>query len=354
MGWFPVDPQFVTPEWLGEVLGAEVRSLRLEQIGVGVGLLGRIFRAHLEGRGVPATVVVKFPTLDEQARTALGEDLELYLKEVRFYQEIGMANPLPPAHPYFAAIDETTHDFVLVLEDLQRLRVADQTIGCTPGDAETVVDAIARQHAHWWENDRLNALPWLRPYATPPFPAVLAANAKAAWPRFSELVGADLSPQLRDFGQRLPSLIPWYLEQISRPPCTFIHGDLRLDQLFFGTGPDDPPVTALDWQVTQLGRGAYDLAYFVSQSLTTETRRACETALIERYTSRLAERGIDYPAGELQRDYRLTTALCFIYPLLVAGRIEVVNDRHLDLLHTMTDGAAAAIEDNDALALRPD
>lgn len=113
-------------------------------------------------------------------------------------------------------------------------------------------------------------------------------------------------------------------------------------------------MTALDWQVTQLCRGAYDLAYFVSQSLTTETRRACEAPLIERYRSRLAEAGIDYPATELERDYRLTTALCFIYPLLVAGRIEVVNDRHLDLLHTMADGAATAIEDNDALALRPD
>ena len=241
MGWFPVDPQFVTPEWLSEVLGGEVRSCRLEQIGVGIGLLGRLYRVHLEGRAVPASVVIKFPTLDQQARSALGEDLELYLKEVRFYQEIGLANPLPPAHPYFAAIDEATHDFILVLEDLRHLRLADQTIGCTPGDAETVVDAIARQHAHWWESDRLSTLPWLRPYATPPFPAVLAANAKAAWPRFIELVGADLSSRLRDFGQRLPSLIPWYLEQISRPPCTFVHGDLRLDQLFFGTRPGDPP-----------------------------------------------------------------------------------------------------------------
>ena len=67
MGWFPVDPQFVTPEWLSEVLGGEVRSCRLEQIGVGIGLLGRIYRVHLEGTNVPASAVVKMPTLDEQA-----------------------------------------------------------------------------------------------------------------------------------------------------------------------------------------------------------------------------------------------------------------------------------------------
>ena len=203
------------------------------------------------------------------------------------------------------------------------------------------------------ESDRLSILPWLRPYATPPFPAVLAANAKAAWPRFLELVGADLSSRLRDFGQRLPSLIPWYLEQISRPPCTFIHGDLRLDQLFFGTRPGDPAVTALDWQVTQLGRGAYDLAYFVSQSLTTEARRACEAALIERYRSRLAEAGIDYPIKRTTARLPAHHGAVLHLSPLVAGRIEVVNDRHLDLLRTMASGAAA-IEDHDALALRPD
>ena len=49
MTWFPVDPLSVTREWLSEVLGADVRKCRLEQIGIGVGLLGRVYRAHLEG-----------------------------------------------------------------------------------------------------------------------------------------------------------------------------------------------------------------------------------------------------------------------------------------------------------------
>ena len=354
MGWFPVDPQFVTPQWLSEVLGGEVRDIRLEQIGIGVGLLGRLYRVHLDGTDVPGSVVLKLPTLDKRARSALGEDLELYLREVHFYNEIGLSNPLPPARPYFAAIDAATHDFILVLEDLHRLRVNDQTVGCTPGDAEMFVDAIARHHAHWWESDRLATLPWLINLTDSPFAAVVAENAEAAWPRFFELVGGDLSPQMRAFGQRLPSLVPWYCEQLARPPRTFVHGDLRLDQLFFAVDPDDAPVTLLDWQLSAVGRGAYDLAYFLSQSLTTDTRRACEAELIERYRERLSGHGIDYSSTELRRDYRLTVAWCFLYPLLAAGRIEVTNDRQVKLLQTMTGGAAAAIEDHDALALRPD
>jgi hypothetical protein len=355
MAMFPTDPSSVTAVWLSEVLGADVRECRLEQIGIGVGLLGRLYRAHLEGGpDVPTSVVVKFPMLDARIRSEICEDLEFYLREVHFYQEIGLANPLRPARPYFAAFDEATHDFVLVIEDLRRLRLADQTVGCSAEDAETVVDCIARHHAHWWDNDRLASLPWLKAFATTPFPAVLAGNFEAAWPRFIDLIGADLSPEFRAFGERFPSMLQWFCDQIARPPCTFLHGDLRLDQLFFAIGSDDPPVTALDWQITMKGRGAYDLGYFLSQSLTTDTRRGCEARLMERYATRLAECGIEYPRDELLRDYRFTVAMCFAYPVVGAGRIKVANDRQVTLLRTMLDGAVTAIEDHDALSLRPD
>jgi phosphotransferase family enzyme len=159
---------------------------------------------------------------------------------------------------------------------------------------------------------------------------------------------------MRDFGERFPSLIPWFFEEITRPPRTFLHGDLRLDQLFFAVGADDPPVTVLDWQMTTKGRGAYDVGYFLSQSLTTDTRRSCGDQLIERYAERLAERGIAYPREQLWRDYRVTTAWCFAYPVIGAGRIDVANDRQLQLLRTMLDRAATTIEDHDCLSLRPD
>ena len=355
MANIPVDPLFVTPAWLSDVLHADVRSCELEQIAVGVGLLGRLFRAHPEGGpDVPASVIVKLPTLDTSVRSHLCEAADLYLREVRFYEEVGLANPLRPARPYFAAFEEATHDFVLVLEDLGGLRNADQTIGCTATDAETVIDAIARHHSHWWDNDRLASLRWLKPYSAPPFPSVLANNYEAAWPIFVERIGYDMSPALHDFGERFPALMPWFLEELARPPHTFLHGDLRLDQLFFAVAADDPPVIALDWQITGKGRGAYDLGYFLSQSLTADSRRSCEDQLIERYAERLTERGIDYPREQLWRDYRLTTAWCFIYPVVAAGRVDIANDRQLELLRTMLNGAAMAIEDHDVLSLRPD
>lgn len=355
MAWFPIDPHDVTPEWMSDVLAADVRTCRPEQIGIGVGLLGRVFRVHLTGGArVPDSVVVKLPTLDLEARSALAEDLELYLTEVNFYDQIGLDNPLRPPRSYFTAFDPVTHDFILVLEDLGGLRVNDQIAGCPRSDAETVLDAIADHHAHWWESDRFATMPWLKTFDRPPFPDLIAANFEQAWPIVVDGIGADLPASLRTFGDRFRSLVPWYCSQISRGPCTYLHGDLRLDQLFFAVRPGDPPVTALDWQISARGRGAYDVAYFLSQSLTVKTRRECEDALLKHYADRLAQHGIDYPPEEFIRDYRLSTAMCFTYPVLAAGRIDPVNDRQVELLRTMLNGAVIAIEDNDALALGPD
>jgi aminoglycoside/choline kinase family phosphotransferase len=292
--------------------------------------------------------------VDGTARTQLCEKLEFYPREVHFYTEVGLDNQLPPARPYFAAIDETTHDFVLVLEDLGRLRVSDQTVGCAAADAETVIDAIARHQARWWESDRLASLRWLTTYSDPPWPQAVTDNFEAAWPKFVEHMDSDLSLAMRDFGARFQSMVPWFLAELSRPPHTFLHGDLRLDQLFFAVDAADPPVTALDWQVCSRGRGAYDVGYFLSQSLTADTRRSCEDQLLDRYAERLAEHGIDYPRGQLLRDYRLTAAWCFIYPVMGAGRIDIANDRQLELVRTMVTRAAATIEDHDCFSLRPD
>jgi hypothetical protein len=298
-----------------EVLRADVRSCHLEQIGIGVGILGRVYRVHMRGTGVPDSVVVKLPTADERG-VALCEDLDFYLCEVSFYEQVGLANPLRPARPYFTAFDPSTHEFILVLEDLGRLRVVDQIVGCSVGDAEVVVDAIAGHHAYWWDSERFASMSWLKSYNTPPYPAVVAANFEASWPVVLDRFGENLSPAIRAFGKQFPTLTGWFGCEFTRPPCTFL--------------------------------------YFLSQSLTTESRRACEDELITRYAERLRECAIDYNATQLDHDYRLTTAWCFVYPVIGLGRFDVVNDRQDELLRVMLNGAADAIEDHDALALIPD
>ncbi len=350
---FPHTPEDITTDWLSEKVGGKVTSFTIEQIGIGVGLLGRLFRLALEGDGVPANVVAKFPTLDEGARMNVVEPLRFYEKEVAFYKQ--SADEIPVAVPvvYAAEFDAANGDFVLVFEDCGGRRMEDQIAGCPVADAETAIDAMVELHASSWGGPRFDDLPWLPSYADPPFPQVIAGMYKQAWPRAVEIVGDRMPPHIREFGERYEGIVQWFMDELGHEPLTFCHGDFRLDNLFFGTKKEHAPVTIVDWQICFRGRAGYDLAYFISQSLTAEDRRASEQKLKERYVAGLAARGCDYPADELEKDYRRTVAYCFIYPVVSTGQIEVTNERHLQLLHGILDRAIVAIDDSKALDLLP-
>lgn len=351
---FPRGPDDITTDWLSDTVGAAVSSFEVEQIGIGVGLLGRLYRLKLSGDDtLPASVIAKFPTLDETARMNVIEPLRFYEKEVRFYQQASEEFPVATPLAYFAEFDPATGDFALLLEDLCEGRMADQVSGCHVTDAETAVDAMTALHAHSWDGKRFDEMPWLPSYSDPPFPQVITGMYKQAWPRALELVGDRLTEEIRDFGDRYEGLVQWFMDELTHEPLAFCHGDFRLDNLFFGARDGKPPVTIVDWQICFRGRAGYDLGYFVSQSLTAEDRRACEEGLINRYVKGLADRGVDYPREELVKDYKRTVAYCFIYPIVSAGQIEVTNERHLQLLNGMLDRAVEAIVDVGALELLP-
>jgi thiamine kinase-like enzyme len=232
--------------------------------------------------------------------------------------------------------------------------MADQITGCHVTDAEVAVDAMAALHAHSWSGSRFADMPWLPSYADPPFPQVIAGMYKQSWPRALELAGERMPANIRNFGERYEELVPWFLEQLSQEPLTFCHGDFRLDNLFFGPRDGKPPVTIVDWQICFRGRAGYDFGYFVSQSLTPEDRRECEGALMDRYLKALAALGVEYPRDELVKDYKRTTAWCFIYPIVSIGQVEFANERQMELImHAFLDRAMAAIEDTGALDILP-
>ena len=249
MGWFPVDPQFVRPNGSAESSAARSVPCRLEQIGVGIGLprtdLSRSPEALLTS---PASVVVKMPTLDEQAGRALGGS-ELYPRRSASIRR-SAANPAPRRLIRISPRStRPCHDFILVLEDLRHLRVADQTIGCTPGRCRNGGRRHRPPAPHWWQSNRLSTCPGWRPYATPPFPAVLAANAKAAWPRF--LGTCRRRPVIEVAGLRADACHhadPWYLD---RSPArharssTVTCGSISCSS---APAPASPAVTALDWR----------------------------------------------------------------------------------------------------------
>ena len=365
---FPKGPEDVSPEALTAALrgsgtipdGARVASFDSEQIGIGVGILALLWRLTVvyepAGAG-PATMILKLPHTMPESRF-ISDAFRFYLREVRFYEQAAARSPITTAACYHAAWDETSGDFVLLLEDFGSRRTVDQLAGCDPEDALHAVQAVAAHHAAFWDSPQLASWDWGVRVIDPPNPQALVPALKASWP-IIESHFADLLPgALFDAARRLPDHVVPLMEQLSEPPLTLAHGDYKLDNLFFadsgsgsGSGSDD--VAAVDWQICGYGRGPYDVAYFLSQSLVPEERKANESSIVRAYHDTLVSHGVSgYSFEECWDDYRKATLFVSVYPLN-AGSVDLVNDRAVSLMRTTLGRSMAAIRDLDALEFLP-
>jgi hypothetical protein len=72
-------------------------------------------------------------------------------------------------------------------------------------------------------------------------------------------------------------------------------------------GADGGAFYVVDWQFVKRGRGIWDVAYFLSQNLVPNDRRAIEMDLLRDYVRILIDRGVTtYSFEDAWHDYKLS------------------------------------------------
>ena len=343
----PASIDDVTASWLAEATGLPITGIAAERIGAGVGVIGAVYRVTLEGEGCPASVVVKLQGLDEAA-VFTGSILRMYIREVRFYDLMASRAPVRVPRSLFTALDEETSAFVVVMEDMGSLRIVDQVAGMALVDAERAVDGLAAWHATFWgEGDRLAAEGVTVSLADPIYPAILPMVFGEGWAKITAELGVPAA--IERVGTGWPNVFAQLLQDLASGPTTMTHGDYRADNILF-TADDD--VALLDFQLIGTARGAYDLAYFVTQSIEPDVASANEKLLFDRYLDGLRTGGV--PAsdlGSMWDDYRKAALFCLAYPIVAARGMDLVDPRQRGLVECMNARFCRAVEELDLDAL---
>jgi len=345
----------LTPQYLGDALGTTVLEVRVEPVGVGVGLIGQLYRltpTYDAGAAGPATLIAKLPGATEESRF-VAMVLNMYQKECGFYRELATTSGDLSPSSHHVRFEDETHDFVLLLDDVGHHRQADQIDGIGLADAEIAVRALAHLNATWWEHPDLLASPYVRPLNESPFPEAVAMSYDAAWPVALDAYGSMMSDEIRAFGGRYSTLFPWFCDRLCESPVTLTHGDWRGDNLFF-TGDPDVPLIAVDWQLISVAKGVKDFTYFVTQSLRPEDRAEHEEGLLRIWLDELHAEGVGgYELEQAWDDYRLSVAWAFVYPIIATSTLDTADERGAALTHSMMERSIAAIEHLHALELVP-
>ena len=139
--------------------------------------------------------------------------------------------------------------------------------------------------------------------------------------------------------------IPEWIQTHYNDRSTIVHGDFRLDNMFF---LDDGGVAVIDWQMSMKAPGQTDLVYFCANNLSVEMRREYEDALITRYVDGLHAAGVPADAVTLEGvrhgylEGLLFYAVSFGASLLT---IDPANERGAALFDALVRRTFAAVDD---------
>jgi hypothetical protein len=352
-------PEAITPDWLTGVLAAggvraRVRDFAMQRVGTGqIGQSVRFSLDYAEAEeGAPATLVGKFAAPEPDSRNT-GIVLGNYRREINFYNHLAGTALIATPRCYLAAIDDETHDFVLMMEDLAPAEPGDQLKGCTLEQARLVVREAAHLHASHWDDPAIEDLAWVS--GTRAAAGLSSTGSsdpdvlKNLWKGFCARYGERLAPDALHVGERLIARYDRY-QTAYQGPKSLVHIDFRPDNMMFGTPAGGRPVTVVDWQSLAFGCGVTDVAYFLAGALKPDERRRRERDLLAEYHQRLAELGVRYDFERLWTDYR-GRAFALFMVAFYASMMVTQTPRGDDMFMAMVRGSVDMVTDLDALAL---
>jgi hypothetical protein len=346
--WDAIDARWLTQALQASGVDAEVEAFTAKPVGTGQ--IGDSIRFSLvyarAADDAPASLVGKFPSLDPTSFNA-GVSGGNYVREVMFYRHLAPTALVSTPRCYAAEVDETTGEFVLLMEDLAPAEQGDQLKGVTLDQARLVIDEAAKLHASHWGDEALGDYPWIvgGRRAVQPIPALTAQDM---WRSFKERYEGQLDPVILENGARLAERIEQFRAARAGPRC-LTHYDFRPDNMMFATAAGGRPVTVLDWQSVALDAGPTDLGYFLGGALPAEVRREHEPEFLARYFEGLTSRGVsDYDEAMLKRDYALGGLRLLMIAFMSSIRVKRTPRGDEMFLQMARSGTRLAV-DHDAL-----
>ena len=359
----PENDHAITAGWMQQALTAggksdlpAIRQVAVEDVGQGFGMVGKILRCHLtyhhSAPGAPASVILKLPGSHPETLRA-ARTLRLYQREYTYYRQVAAHVPIRSPALLYGNFDDTSHRFVLALEDLRSMTAVDQIDGASIAQAQTAIRSVAQIHGLFWDN--VNQPPVsdfcdsANPARRPLVQSLYQASLASALNRFGHIFPAPMRRLAAEYGPQVAA----HLGDLAAGPQTFIHGDFRLDNMFFSDA-DPESFAVIDWQLCGIASGLYDVAYFLSSSVASDVRREIERDLLTEYHRIVRASGVaDFTLEDCWRSYRQNMLSCFRTPIIAGGQLDFTSHRSRQLAEVFLQRTLTAIDDLDAVEFLP-
>jgi len=270
----------------------------------------------------------------------------MLLMQVKFYQTVAKELDIRVPACYYGKMAtgmQKAHG-VLIVEDLGQLKdpvfaspwKPDAELVANKPRCDSVVANLGTMHAKFWgADDRFNSdlSEWKARGRGMQQGDTLSIETKqqwffytAGWSKYQTWPGMDeLSPDIKSLGDSLMEDFPkLYHSNFGKDgPFTFIHGDCAQYNVMFYKDGEEDKCCIFDWQMCQMGKGAFDIAIFLVLSTPAEFLAEHEEAFLEQYLETLKRKGVaGYEMEALKADYAMAVATVFAVLVYVAGLLD--------------------------------
>jgi len=338
-------PAEINADWYQRALaaGGKIMPQRLamepEVTSIGHGTTSQVVKIRATYNAgkitAPSTAICK---IGRQSTEVLAT-VSPFERELRAYELFGDQAPFRIPQLYFGArMDGGICN--LLMEDLSETASAgDQIAGCTIDEAYCVIRELAKFHREFWNRHDVLQLDWLsQPRKLLPS-YDKGARVIEAW--LADKLSEGVLDTIRQFGD---SAERWLDIETDHP--TLIHQDPRIDNVLFEQTAGGPRACLIDWQSLGKGDSQYDVAYFLTGSLSVEDRRSVERELIAEHARLINEVDSTYGLDEAMDGYRRNIGSGLWFTTIAAAFAER-SEHNAQLISTLAARNVAAMNDWD-------
>jgi hypothetical protein len=349
-------PPLITPDFLNAVLppamgldSATTINPRYERLTGQPAFNANVWRIYLiydpPQPHAPASLIAKLPTIQAELHER-ATILQPGARENWFYRAAAPRSPVLTPRCYYQAIDETTGQSVLLLEDIVA-PTGSQLAGATLAQAEIALDSLARLHAAWRltaDSEEIQELMRLITGKWREEQNLVGELYDAAWSQFLRQALFPVSEEVRQFGAAIVGNISAVDALIDRAPKTLVHGDYRLENIHFGERNGQAACWIIDWEDTFFGSGLVDVAWFLGGCLPVALAEH-EMSLLQQYHQTLLDEGVaGYSWAQCLDDYRCGMCSGFIQGVLSATLSEDTDEAERQLASVVAQRFITAAE----------
>lgn len=346
----------VTPEWLTEVLGANVPGAKVEKIQIvnaHEGMTSRhkwrlVWNAKGQEGGLPTALFIKITPENVYLRETLAM-IHMAELESHVYNDLQpeLCGLIPKSY-YCRSYPGGR--FIIILEDIEEQGITPHWMAdaCSIDFARAVAVTLATIHSRYWDSERFGTdMTWVRPRSRRFGELWLKSSFNDSYTKFLQTdVGKNLPSYVQDLLKKWNENRTTIHEYWDSKPPTLVHGDSHLgNTLEYADGS----AGYFDWQCLFRSYGYRDLAYFLMSALTVDQCKDHEADIFNLYTDTLEQHGIKIDRQEAWRDYCLLTLESFDAGIKTITRGGYGHAQHATL--RMIETVSATAQKHDVAAI---